>query len=182
MHFIWDTLQNGKFPHTFESKYTIFWVELVYGMAYEIFYCVGIAVNKVPKISGKLLQWHCNCLLGEFQTTGHGHHPTKYGRLVQWHCDFFFWGYQITGHSCHQKQYVHLLQWHCNCLFWEFQTTEHCHNPKKYGHLVHLDCNFFSWGSKWLGIVISRNIWNQHVFSVWVGYRFILNNVMRFIV
>ena len=65
-------------------------------------------------------------------------------------------------------------------FFWEFQTAGRCHHPKQSGHLVQWHRDWFSGSFKKPGIVTSRNIWNQHVFSVWARYGFILNNVSSF--
>ena len=58
-----NTVQHGRFPHTFENKGTTFQVEVFSELAYEFCYYVDIEVN---------------------------HILTKYGHLVQWPYDFCF--------------------------------------------------------------------------------------------
>ena len=49
MHIIWYTVQHGKFYHTFENKNTIFQVEGVSDLSYDLSSCVDIVVNQIPK-------------------------------------------------------------------------------------------------------------------------------------
>ena len=49
MHVICYTVLHRRFPRQFENKDTIFWVEGVSDLAYELCYCVGIAANRIPK-------------------------------------------------------------------------------------------------------------------------------------
>ena len=60
-----------------------------------------------------------------FERTIHCRHQKKPGRLVQWHCDCLFWESQTTKYHKTPTQYGPLLQWHWNYYFLEFQTTEH---------------------------------------------------------
>ena len=155
MYVTWNTVQHGRFLHPFENIYTIFQVEVVSDLFHELWYCVGIVVNKIL---------------------------TKYGHFVQWNRDWFFWEFQRTVHRHHPKKSSHLFQRHCDCLFWEYQTTEHPHKPKHYMPTVQWQCDFFSGIFKQLSIVINRNILNQHIFWVWVGCRLILDDDRRLIV
>ena len=67
-------------------------------------------------------------------------------------------------------------------LFWESQTTGNHHYPKKSGPFVQWHCNNFSESFKQLRMDNNRNIWNQNVFCLRVGYRFVLNDDNKFIV
>ena len=64
MHVIWSTVQHGHFPYKFKNKYTIFRVEGVSDPAYELFSCVGIAVNHILTTYGHLVHLHCDCFFG----------------------------------------------------------------------------------------------------------------------
>ena len=138
MHITWNTCHPGWFYCPFENKYNIFGVEVVSDLAYELFYCVDIAVNQILNI---------------------------YGYLVQWHCGWSGGGGGIVP-CCRLKQLGPLVQWHCDCLFWESQTTDHNKTPTKYGILVQCHWNCFFRYFKWLNKTINRFIWNKHVFWV----------------
>ena len=56
MHVTWNTVNHGWFSHPFENKDTIYWVEIVFDLAYEFCYCAYIAVNHILTKSGKLVQ------------------------------------------------------------------------------------------------------------------------------
>ena len=49
-------MQHERFYHTFENKYTFFWVKEVSDLAYEFCSCVGIAVDQVLTKYGQLVQ------------------------------------------------------------------------------------------------------------------------------
>ena len=47
-----NTVQHEQFYRTFENKYTLFQLELVSDLAYEICSCVDMAVNKILRNMG----------------------------------------------------------------------------------------------------------------------------------
>ena len=63
----WDTVQHGMFYHQFENKDTIFRVEVVSDLAYELYSCVDISVNQILTKYGHLVQWHRDLFLGSFK-------------------------------------------------------------------------------------------------------------------
>ena len=89
---------------TIWKKDTIYRVEVVSDLNYDLCSCVRIAVNKILTEYGHLVKWHCDLGEGNQMTMCH-HHP-----ITSWKC----------------------VQWHYDCLFWESQTPEHHHNPTKY--------------------------------------------------
>ena len=50
------TVHHGLFPHKFENRDTIFWVEVVYDLAYELCSCVEISLNYIIIKYGHLVQ------------------------------------------------------------------------------------------------------------------------------
>ena len=55
MYLTWNTVQHGRFTHTFENKDTLLWVEVVSDLAYAFCYCVDIAANKILTKPGHLV-------------------------------------------------------------------------------------------------------------------------------
>ena len=49
-------MQHGRFTRPFDNKDTLLWAEVVYDLAYEFCYCVGIAVNPILTKYGHLVQ------------------------------------------------------------------------------------------------------------------------------
>ena len=58
MHVTWNTVNHGYFPHSFENKDNIFWVELLSDLTYESCTCVDIAVNHILKTYDKYCSKH----------------------------------------------------------------------------------------------------------------------------
>ena len=56
IHMIWHTVQYVHFYHPFEKIDTILRVEGEYDRAYNLFCCVEVAVNQIPKKYGHLVQ------------------------------------------------------------------------------------------------------------------------------
>ena len=56
MHVILQTVHPGQLSRPFENKDTIFWVEGVSDLAYELFSCGEIVVNLMLTESGHLVQ------------------------------------------------------------------------------------------------------------------------------
>ena len=140
------------FSHLFENKGTIFWVEVVSDLAYDFCYCVEISVNRILKI------W-------------------ALGAVTPWLLGV---GSKYCAPSSFKKS-GYLVQWNCDCLLWESQTTDHHQNPKNMGPCCSDTIIIFSGYFKQLSISINRNILNQHVFWVCVGYRFFSGYVRRLI-
>ena len=56
--------------HPFENKDTLFRVEVVFDLSYELCYCVDISVNNIPTKPGHLVQWHYDYFSGSFKLLG----------------------------------------------------------------------------------------------------------------
>ena len=61
---IFYTVLPGKFSHQFGNKDTIFWVEGVSDLAYELCYFFDISVNLIPTKLWHLVQLRCDFFLG----------------------------------------------------------------------------------------------------------------------
>ena len=149
MQVICHIVLHRQVYHPFENKDTIFQVEVVSDLAYELCCCVVIEVNHIPTRYVHLVQLHCDFFLGEFKTT------VECQRLVHWHCRFYSKSIKRLGIVFNQQN---VGTW-CSdtaVFIWGFQTTEYCQNPKKYGSLVQWHCYFFG-VFKQLGIVTNIN-------------------------
>ena len=56
MHVTWNNVQHGRFSYQFENKDTIFQVEVLSDLAYELCSCVEILVNEILTKYGNLVQ------------------------------------------------------------------------------------------------------------------------------
>ena len=60
-----NTVQYGRFSHPFENKDTIFLVEVVSDLNYELCSCVDIEENQILTKYVHLVKWNCPFFRGE---------------------------------------------------------------------------------------------------------------------
>ena len=56
IHVTFKTVQHGWFKLPFENKDTLFRVEVVSDLTYDLYSCVDIVVNRILKKYGRLVQ------------------------------------------------------------------------------------------------------------------------------
>ena len=181
MHVIWNTVHHGPLYLQFKNKDTIFRVERFSDLAYELYSCVEIAVNLIPTEYGHLVQWHWGffkrfkllCIIITQKNMGTWCSDTVivYSGSIKW-----------LGVFIAQKN---LGSWFSDIVIvysGSFKIPSIVRNQQNMVPWCSDTVIFFSGSFKILIIFINRNIWNQYVFCLWVGYKFVLDNVIKFIV
>ena len=149
-----NTVKHGLSYHPFENKDNMLRVEVVSDLAYDFCSCVDISVNQTLTKSGHLMKWHRDYFLGSFRALWN---VTTQNSPETCFSD------TVIVYSWSLKRSI-IMKTQQNMVPW-------CSNTRI----------IFSGSFKRLIIVININIWNQHVFWVWFGCRFVLNYVKGFI-